>query len=74
VSGEGKWVSGRRGEMPYVASSMHVVAGGVWLDVLAAGQALRQEGGNALQSEVQRVARETTLNNSEGESCFVCGG
>lgn len=37
----------------------------------AAGQALRQQGGNALQSEVQRVARETTLNISEGERCCV---
>lgn len=68
----------------YVTSSLHVVEGGVWLGLggrpkvewgwtataFAAGQALRQQGGNALQSEVQRVARDTTLSISEGESCL----
>lgn len=36
------------------------------------GQALRQQGGDALQREVQRVAKETSLRVSEGKSCFVC--
>lgn len=32
----------------------------------AIGQALRQQGGDALQSEVHQVAKETTLGVSEG--------
>lgn len=36
-----------------------------------AGQALRQQGGTELQSEVQRVAKNTNLAVSAGMNCVV---
>lgn len=38
----------------------------------ATGQALRQQGGDALQIEVHRVAKETTLGVSEGTQELSC--